>query len=243
MRVAPRGRVPAIGRTVTLPSRTRTRIPARSGHRGAAEVEIIERNGAGFTRRKARRSEKGRQRNGPRSAAQHYLEDIACIDVFLRRAAAMASNSSDRVFERRGAAADPARRGACCAERLSSSAVGDRRRAAPPPRIGGLGRTAGSGRAGRQSGGIAGPLSPPRHHDNRRTHQQRIRKPDGSGWARADAPSAARRRSRDIRTGPQPWAAARVGFRSGSARYSWRSGLERRLGAGVKASGRVAPCD
>ena len=83
--VAPRRRVPAIGRIVTLPSRTRTRISGLEPiDREAVEVEEVE-EGRGVHAAQRAVEREGRQRElGLEALGQHHLEDVARRDVVLR---------------------------------------------------------------------------------------------------------------------------------------------------------------
>ena len=82
--VAPRLRVPAMGRIVTLPSRSRTRISGtRSDDGKAREGEIVE-EGRGVQAAQRAIERKGRQGEGPAEAlARHHLEDVAGADIVL----------------------------------------------------------------------------------------------------------------------------------------------------------------
>ena len=82
--VAPRGRVPAMGRMVTSPSRTRTRISGLEPATEAAEIEVVEK-GRGVDAAERAVEREGRQREGRLEALrQHHLEDVAGRDVVLR---------------------------------------------------------------------------------------------------------------------------------------------------------------
>ena len=82
--VAPRGRVPASGRMVTSPSRTRTSISGlEPDQRETAEIEIEqERRRIGAAERAVERERRQRERHRE-ALRQHHLEDVAGGDVFL----------------------------------------------------------------------------------------------------------------------------------------------------------------
>ena len=86
--VAPRRRVPASGRIVTMPSRRRTRISGlEPDHREAAEIEEEqERRRIDPPQRAVQRERRQRERHRE-ALARHDLEGVAGGDVLLRRSA------------------------------------------------------------------------------------------------------------------------------------------------------------
>ena len=154
--VAPRGRVPAIGRMVTLPSRTRTRIsglePATA--KPPKSRKIQERRRVDPAQRAVERERRQRERR-LEALRQHDLEDVAGRDVFLgARAPSRLIFVRRRVRGRRhGRAGRRARRRPPC------RADGRARRRSPMSRS--------TARAERGLGGDAG-LGPHRRHDGDR---------------------------------------------------------------------------
>jgi hypothetical protein len=119
--VLPRGRVPAIGRIVTSPSRADEDFGARAGQREAGQIEMVEEGrGVDPPQRAIEIEWRQRERTGE-ALRQHHLKDVPRRDIVLRgdhlaiaarRAAALGGGECHLLGARLLAGSGPASRAA-----------------------------------------------------------------------------------------------------------------------------------
>ena len=238
--VAPRGRVPAIGRIVTVPSRTRTRISGLDpGDREAAEVEEVEERRRIDPPQRAVERERRQRERRLEALRQHDLEDVAGERCTPWRFAPSPGIRPAWCWIRPGRRADRPRACGGLVERPVER-IDHARRAAPSARVErGLGRHAGL-RPHRRDDGDArpSPRRTPRRWSGGSAPRRECR--SDRDWARAVPPSAAPCRSRDSRTRRPPSAAGSSGSSMRLSAISARSASSGGCVAGREAVGVAA---
>ena len=241
--VAPRGRVPAIGRIVTVPSRTpHQNFRARAGDGEAAEIEEVEKRRRVDPPQRAIERERRQRERRLEALRQHHLEDIAGQRCIPWPSAPSPDTRPGVVLDFAGTSSGPAR---CPLAALSSG----RSSASTTP-------TAARSRARERGLGVDAGLRPHRRdHGDARPSPRRTPRSASGGSARrrecrsdrdgrrAVPPSAAPCRSRDSRTRRPPSAAARRAARCGfrrSARAALRAAAAGRARRPIGLRPRVA---